>query len=166
MPFEPAGIIPELQAYPQWVTWILEYDPQRAAWTKRPYNPKTGRYASVDNPATWCSYEEAYEAYRMSYSSSWDGPTYSGLGLVLTEQDPLFGVDIDKCINQKTGEIAAAAIEWIEKLQSYTQVSPGGAGIRIFGIGKLPGTARRKGTFECYDAGRFLTMTGKLFPGA
>jgi len=48
----------------------------------------------------------------------------------------------------------------VERLNSYTEKSPSGTGIHIFIKAKLPPGGRKKGDFECYESGRYLTMTG------
>jgi hypothetical protein len=54
----------------------------------------------------------------------------------------------------------------ISELDSYTEASPSGTGIRILLLGKLPGIYRRRGTIELYEDRRFLTLTGHTFPEA
>ena len=48
----------------------------------------------------------------------------------------------------------------IRALDSYTEISPSGTGIRIFARGKLPPGGRKRGRFEMYETGRYLTVTG------
>jgi hypothetical protein len=52
------------------------------------------------------------------------------------------------------------AMDIIRRLDTYTEVSPSGTGIRMFLRGALPGTGRKKGKIEVYDQGRYLTVTG------
>ena len=51
---------------------------------------------------------------------------YSGIGLVLTEEDPYTGVDLDNCVNRKTGKVKPWAQEIIDYFDSYTEISPSG----------------------------------------
>ena len=85
----------------------------------------------------------------------------AGVGYVLAADDPFVGVDIDKCLDPEKG-IDGFAMLVMEQLASYTEVSPSGTGLRIIIKGKLPKDGRRKGTFEVYESGRFLTITGQL----
>ena len=53
------------------------------------------------------------------------------------------------------------------RIDSYTEVSPSGTGIRIICRGNLPPGARRKGPVEMYDESspRYLTITGHVLDG-
>ena len=48
-----------LRERPQWVCWRQEQRNGRP--TKVPYDVKTGRKASSAGPATWTTFEEAYD---------------------------------------------------------------------------------------------------------
>ena len=50
-------------------------------------------------------------------------------------------------------------------INSYTEVSPSGTGLRIFAQGGLSGKGRKRGDIELYSQGRFLTVTGDHLPG-
>src|SRR5215831_5390133 len=65
----------ELQARPQWVCWRKEQRGDR--YTKVPYNPRTGKGAASDGPATWSSYEQAFMALGMGL--------YHGLGFMFNQ---------------------------------------------------------------------------------
>jgi putative DNA primase/helicase len=52
-------------------------------------------------------------------------------------------------------------------LDTYTEKSPSGDGLRLIGRGELPKWSRNKsGHFEAYDQGRFVTITGNVFGGS
>src|SRR5262249_8980307 len=51
------------------------------------------------------------------------------------------------------------------KVRSYTELSPSGKGIRILARGNKPDGRCRKGNFECYNVGRYLTLTGHHLDG-
>jgi len=84
-----------------------------------------------------------------------------GIGFVLAEADPFCAVDLDKCV--KDGVIEIWASEVIESLNSYTEISPSGTGIRIICKATLGENChgRRFGSKEIYTAKRFVTMTGQ-----
>jgi len=140
----------------QWLCW--RFEERDGKLTKVPYSPLTGEKASTTNPETWAGYSEAVEAYREH--------GYAGIGLVFSEDDPFCGVDLDGCLNPKTGEIEGWAQEIIEELDSYTEVSPSGSGIHVLVKGELPPGRNRKGRFEAYDRGRYFTVTGKHLSGS
>jgi len=85
---------------------------------------------------------------------------FDGIGFVLSKKDPFVGWDFDHCRNPDTEEIDLKVREYIELLNSYTEISPSGTGIRIFVKADLPGTRRKKGNIEVYNLGRYLTLTG------
>lgn len=136
-----------LAVRPQWVCWNLE------AKRKTPYNPVTGHKASTTDSRTWGSYEAAKAVEK----------DYDGLGYVLSREDPFTFVDLDHCIED--GEVLPWAVEVVEALGSYTEVSPSDAGLHILLRGTKAGTYCRTGNIEIYDRDRFFTFTGKAFDG-
>ncbi|WP_169313114.1 phage/plasmid primase, P4 family [Acetonema longum] len=131
---------------------------------KVPYNPKSGRQASIKNPATWGTYEEALSL------CSREG--MAGVGFVFKENDPYCGIDIDNCLNER-GEISTEAAAIVRELDSYTEVSPSGNGLHILVKAALSSTAWHKqkgviagGDIEMYSTGRYFTVTGKRWPGS
>jgi len=118
-----------------------------------PYNARTGRLASTTDPSTWTTFEEA--------AAFCARENYSGVGYVLAADDPYVGVDLDGCRNPESGRIDAWARSIMKRLDSYTEISPSGTGVRIFIRGTLPAHGRRKGKIEIYSQARFLTITGE-----
>ncbi|WP_238994039.1 phage NrS-1 polymerase family protein, partial [Halobellus captivus] len=53
-----------------------------------------------------------------------------------------------------------AALDIIERLDSYTEVSPSGTGYHVLITGALPEGRNRRGSVELYDTARFFTVTG------
>lgn len=148
----------------QWVSWRREQrqrDTSRNTfetyWTKVPYNPRTGKKASVTASATWGTYQQARDAVNRYH--------HDGVGFVLTKSDPFCGIDLDHCRDAESGEIEPWALAIVAEMQSYTEVSPSGTGLRIFVMGALPPQHRRDGAIEMYDSERFLTVTGQQLYG-
>lgn len=83
-----------------------------------------------------------------------------GLGFVLG--DGIGCIDLDHCIID--GRLTAWAIEILDSLPTtYTEVSPSGAGLHVWGlIPERPGRkVRRDGhSVETYSTGRYITVTG------
>jgi hypothetical protein len=125
-------------------------------WTKVPYQPN-GQYAESDNPDTWSSFEAVVRAYEKG--------GFSGIGFVLTKHIEIVGTDLDHCRNPETGVIEARAQRIVGRLASYTEITPSNEGLRIFIRAKLPPKDRKIGNFECYDSGRYLTVTGNHLEG-
>ena len=153
----------ELRALNQWVVWKYEFRDER--WTKPPFAAKTGRAASSTDPSTWCTFAEARAAYA---AGGWDG-----VGLVHLHDNRLVGVDLDHCRNRETGVVQEWAGAIVATMDTYSEVSPSGTGLRIFAFGRKPGRDCKKGNTEIYDGltrdrnqgGRFLTLTGCRLDG-
>jgi len=120
-----------------------------------PVNPnlKVITPASVADPSTWSSYRKAKEAYQRL---DLDGP-----GIVLTENDPIVGIDLDACRDPKTEKIEKWAREIIRDMESFSEVSPSGTGVHIYIKGKLPAGGHKGDKVEIYDQRRYFTVTGK-----
>lgn len=163
VPLTPESIPTELRDLDQWVGWL--YARRSGEYTKVPINSGTGGNASTTVPATWSTFERAHS---LAGSKIWheDGwKIVPGVGFVLTGSDPYVGYDFDGVLDLETGEVEEWALYEIERLASYTEVSPSGRGLRVIGRGKLPGKGGPHRTadghtFEVYDRGRFLTLTG------
>jgi primase-polymerase (primpol)-like protein len=139
----------DLRVEPRWVVWRTNSDGQKV-----PYGVHTSRPANVTDPSVWASYDEARAARQQ----------YSGLGYVLG--DGRSGVDLDDCCDAN-GDLNPAAQLIIGELDSYTEISPSGHGVKIFVRSKpfSPGdpdvleTHTRPG-LEFYPAGRYFAVTG------
>jgi primase-polymerase (primpol)-like protein len=90
-----------------------------------------GQYADSTKAATWATLDECLRAV--------PGAKADGVGFVLaserdaqTGQQPIGGIDLDGCRNPETGEIEAWAWETINEVNSYTEVSPSGTGVKIY----------------------------------
>ena len=141
----PENIPTELKVLNQWVVWRLEETDGK--WKKVPFNPSTQQCAKVNDPSTWSDFETVLKVYG-------SGGGYSGIGIVLTANDPYIGVDIDECIDPYTEETSSEAQKVIDICDSYTELSPSGKGIRIFFKGSLLIGGRKKITsrFMAEDA--------------
>lgn len=141
----------ELAAYSQWVCW--RWEERNGKRTKPPYNARTGTLASSTDPATWSTFAEAVAT----------GSRFDGVGFVVTDLDRFVGVDLDHCVDDE-GRVAAWAMAIVTALDSYTEITPSGHGLRVFIRGKLPGEGRKRGHIEVYDSARYLTVTARRLP--
>jgi|GEM_PF-2614832 len=151
-----ASSIPETIAeWDRWVCWRYEQDRDK----KPPYDPETGEKASIREQETWGDFETALEAYERE--------DYDGLGFVLTEGGSLTGFDFDKCRDPETGEIKPEVESVIDRLDSYSEISPSGTGIHTLIIGKKPDEYGNKdgSHIEVYDSVRYFTVTGNHLGG-
>ena len=144
----------ELKALPNWVCYRYFYDDGIDKYRKMPINPRDMEPAKSNDPTTWTDYDTAVRA-----SEECDG-----IGFMFSNS-PYFGVDIDGVRDEieryKAGEDTIIA-EFVDTLQSYTELSRSGNGIHIICRGKLPPSGRRKGNVEMYENGRFFVMTGNV----
>ena len=69
-----------------------------------------------------------------------------------------------QCDNNHLGTLTDKAQEIIYGLDSYTEVSPSGTGVKVFTRGQLDGPGRNFGDVEIYSSKRFFTVTGDMIP--
>ena len=121
---------------------------------------QTGAAASVTDPDSWVSFAAAKQVVG----------NYDGIGYVLDDE---MMVDLDNCRDPNNGNIDKWAEGIIRQLNSYTEVSPSGTGIRILlRTPAFTGTkhratptgvqARPNAHIELYWKGRYTTLTGHV----
>lgn len=94
------------------------YEERDGKRTKVPYNPRTGRRAQSTNPNTFCQAEEAVDVQSQ----------YDGLGVGILGN--LGAIDIDRCIDEG-GHLSPMAAEIMNMMDTYTESSPSGYGLRL-----------------------------------
>ncbi|MBR0079400.1 MAG: hypothetical protein IJP69_03405 [Synergistaceae bacterium] len=105
----------KIKEYPNWINWKIDKDNP-----KIPKNSRTGGNAQNNNPSTWSTYETAKkfgECVGFEFGNS-----------------PVIGIDIDHCINSKTGKISELAEHVISVMKSYTEFSQSGTGLHILAL--------------------------------
>ena len=107
-----------------WVGWKRETRNGRP--TKTPYDPRTGLLAATDNPATWATRDEA------RWWTATNGAAGVGLVLGVTGDECICGTDLDCCRDKATGALTAWAKEVIDRLATYTEISPSETGVKLF----------------------------------
>jgi hypothetical protein len=137
-----ANIPKELKELKQWIYWV----------DKQPKNPYTHGGARAGDSSTWGTFEVCSQLIDKGYGQ--------GLGFQFATDGGYVGIDLDHCRDSDTGVIEPWAHEIIDRVNSYTEVSPSGSGIHILARGTLPAGRRRKGNVEMYDRERYFTMTG------
>jgi primase-polymerase (primpol)-like protein len=154
--------IPEvLKGIPNWLVWKYAWNPNKkrkdgsgvlGEYDKPPFNARTRALADTTNPATWCAFDTAWAAYQSGH--------WNGIGIVLTEEMGIVGIDLDRCVNYDTDVIDDWVQEIVDQIDSYAEISPSGTGVRILAHGRKPAGRCVKGSFEIYGKGRYLTITG------
>ena len=145
----------------RWGLWRRETVENRE--TKVPYSV-TDRKASVTDLAAWVSFDEALSAWRRAPNR------FAGLGFLFVESDGLVGIDLDHALTCE-GLPKPWARGVVERFSdSYMEISPSGAGVKIWARGKipqnLPGVKVGDGSIEMYYRHRYFTVTARVFRGA
>ena len=152
----------ELRNLPNWIEWRLDDEDGKV-----PFIPKTNRWASVNDPATWRRFEDIKNI---------PVTNRGGIGFVLggeSKTRKLIGVDLDGCLHPD-GTITSWARKIIRMLPSYCEITPSGTGLRIWTCGNLPAGDRMfkfnpeigvgpKVQVEVFDEGKYFTVTGSAF---
>lgn len=150
--------IAELAQFDQWVAW--KRISRNGRQDKVPVNVATNKLASHSDPDTWNSYGAALGVRAQ----------YSGIGFVFSTRDPYTGIDFDGCREPKTGEIAEWAWKWIQKFNSYTEISPSGTGVKVWVRGALPKNIGKDKSqvghigIEAYSHSRYFCVTAQHLP--
>jgi hypothetical protein len=112
---------------PQWAVWRWTQR-DNGTWQKPPFMAtEPQRHASTKDPSTWSDYATALAAVRAGNAD--------GISYILTEQDPFAAVDIDNCRHVSTHSIDIWAQNFLDVgRHSYSEVTPSGAGCRIWGL--------------------------------
>lgn len=155
---------------PRRFPWYPEYVPDELKsgrfWvccdeSKVPMVPGTRRRASSTSPKTWASFGEASRAYNAG--------RHAGVGRIIAPNAGGFvGVDLDHCRDPETRIIDSPALEILQDLDSYSEVSPSGRGVKIWVRASLDRSWVKPG-LEIYRGGRYFTTTGQFlsqFPTA
>lgn len=161
MEVQASNIPAVLKERKQWVLWAEETRDGKP--TKVPYN-RGGFRASSTDAGTWDTFESVLVKYEMG--------GYAGIGYVFSADDPFCGIDLDACYKEC---VQGWAIEIIKRLDTYTEWSPSGTGVKMICEAKFPlanGKNKKVAAqplyedklpgIEIYDHGRFFTITGAV----
>lgn len=128
---------------------------RRDRWVRRdaakvPLTAGTGRPASSTDPATWASHADAVRS-----------PHGTGLGYVLADGDDVVVLDLDHCLDGE--QLAPWAVEILAACPAtYTEVSPSGTGLHVWGRGRLARGRRIRrpdgAAIEAYSSGRYIAL--------
>lgn len=106
-----------------WVAW--REDLRDGKPTKAPYC-SAQRKAQSNNPATWLTRDQAQRLASSMLLIDQKG----GVGLMFAAG--MGGVDLDSCYDPASGTLEPWAAEVIERFASYAEISPSGAGVKVF----------------------------------
>lgn len=156
----------ELAQLDQWV--ISKPVQRRGKIDKPPFSPILDNthnepwMCSHSNASHWASYSDA-QAARTRFGFDW-------LGFSFHDADPYSGIDLDGCAKSGVERIASRddiepwALHIIDLVNSYTEISPSGKGVKIF----VRGIVAKQVTYsmgahqgiEIYSSKRYFTVTG------
>lgn len=154
MPLNIEEIPLELRSLPRWVVWSWTWKRKAGKYDKPPLQIN-GSLASSTDPTTWTRFESAAVS---TFNRN------DGIGFVLGSDVGIVGVDLDDCRNPDTCEIFEPASSIIKKLDSYSEVSPSGTGVKVLIHGRLPDKCTKVNHsigIEVYGDGRYFTITGQ-----
>ena len=111
---------------PQWVAWRNEDRDGKP--TKVPYVARDRR-AEADDRTNWLTHDKA-AALAEAIINGGDG----GIGIELGKCGNVWlaGIDLDTCRDPATGDVEPWAQEVLNRLGTYSEVSPSGTGIKAF----------------------------------
>ena len=150
----------ELKQNALFCTWKLEPN------GKVPYNPVSGFRAKSNNPNTFHSWSTILNYISEYYVIDDKGKATGGVGLGIF--NGYSAIDIDHCVGED-GKLSDMANDIVHFINSYTEYSPSGTGIRI--IFKTPTLINKETHYihnqniglEIYisnNTNKFVTLTG------
>lgn len=149
MPNNWSAIPDILKQRPQWCVSTLA--PLPTGKPDKAPRRANGTLASVTDPSTWCTFEEAIAS------------GYPAIGFVLTADDPFTVIDLDQASQP---EIVSSQVQVFNALEgTYAERSQSGHGCHIITAAKIGGGIRRTG-LEVYDQERYIITTGDVVRAA
>jgi len=120
---------------------------------KMPFNPNTLAPAKAGVPSTWGTLEQAMEAVKSGKAQ--------GIGYEFNN-NAIYGIDLDGVLVD--GKLTPEAQYIVDKLDSYTEISPSGTGLHVFvRASNIDLKHNRKGFIEIYNRERYFTLTGNVY---
>jgi AAA domain len=122
----PRALAPLIER-PQWAVWRW-MQLENGRWQKPPFMAvQPERHASTKDPHTWSDYATALATVQAGHAD--------GISYVLSEDDPFAAIDLDHCRHVDTHSIDVWAQNFMQAaVATYQEVTPSGAGIRIWGL--------------------------------
>lgn len=141
----------ELRERMQWLCWRYETSATGKP-TKVPYNPASMLHASVTDPSTWVSFQQAVDNLA----------SFDGIGFVLTRSDPYCIIDLDNKVEKPiTPDQWALHQRILSTFETYTEKSVSGRGYHIVMRGAVPRGLHRD-CVEVYSDMRYMAFTGEV----
>lgn len=158
LPIKPYDIPELLREIPRWICWKAGPLKANGKFDKCPSDPRTGHKINGRDPKHWRTFNEVMGGYL--------GHISDGIGFALSDQHPLCigGIDFYVTVadfDQCAGRMDELYRLWQELSKPFTEVSPSGNGLHMWGLSRMPLKGGNAGNGrELYSGGRFVTMTG------
>jgi hypothetical protein len=158
LPLIPDRVPEVLKSRSQWAALKAERRGNADRLDKVPYQAlRPTVHASSTNPSSWTGFVDALACYRSRESTDVDGIAFAcgnGVG----------GLDLDGCVDPQTGKVESWALEIVKEIDSYTELSLSGTGLRIF-VRAPEAKGVKVEKVEIYTKSRFLSVTGHHLEG-
>ena len=157
VPVETDNIPEELKQLDRWCNWRAT-PTEDGELTKKPYIAGSDRPFSKTTPAHYRPYEAALAGYAQDAATD-------GLGFVCG--GGIVGVYFDECFDIE-GQLDPQVAEIVGRLETYTERSPSGRGVRAFLKGSLPtpdGKSVKSSLLELMGSPNYVTITGNHLEG-
>lgn len=156
----------QLRAGNRWAPYRLEPREGTDKLAKVPYQirGRTLPRAKVDDPATWCSYDQALAKYKESLT--WRTKQFDGIGFFCTGEETV--IDKDNCLSAEfaTASVSQAALDLMASVPgAYWEVSRSCKGLHGYALGTV-GVGRKTPELEMYCSKRFMVWTGNHIVGS
>ena len=156
------GIPQSLTAQNRWVCWKAVPKQRNDGTTELTKQPRRSDLpsapASSTDATTRGTFSQAFATYESGHAM--------GIGFVLG--DGIMGIDLDAVRDPHTGTLEPAAQAIVNRLDTYTEVSPSGTGVKLLLRGTAPQGRKRPADgidVEIYPSARYFTITGHRHPG-
>src|SRR5262249_3623209 len=152
-----ARIPAELRNADRWIPWRWQWKAPK--FRKPPFDPSRPRgdqFIDAHDPANWRSLDAVRDLGLVHRGGV---VVFPGFSLGHEGFDALVGIDFDHCLDA-AGRIKDPKVEgWVKALDSYTERTPSGDGLRVWVHGSIPVAGRRNDKLgvEIYARDRYFT---------
>ena len=165
-----------------WLCYPLIWNEKKhsgvGGYDKPPINPYTLYNASSDDPRSLATYDEAAAQVGKTAHVRVKGVDglldveIAGVGIAFSGTG-VFGLDLDNVVDRGRRVMTREAGEIMQKLDSYTEVSPSGTGLHVIALGELPKDIKKlakpkkdifgtdKAEYQLFDSG-YMTVSGDV----
>lgn len=165
-----------------WLCYPLIWNEKKhsgvGGYDKPPVNPYTLYNASSDDPRSLATYDEAAAQVgktahvRVKDVDGLLDVEIAGVGIAFSGTG-VFGLDLDNVVDRERRVMTREAGEIMQKLDSYTEVSPSGTGLHVIALGELPKDIKKlakpkkdifgteKAEYQLFDSG-YMTVSGDV----